>query len=150
MLNKANQEKQKLDQRVNQVKQLNNPKDIQLSLVSSPIKVRVAESPVKINMPQAAFATKQEQMLEVPITIERLFGYNENAEVTLEAPGVQGLNVQKIDIDKDQTQGQLMIKTDKNTTVGEHEVTVRVRTRWNNVQADTTQTIKIKIDKADA
>jgi hypothetical protein len=150
MLNKANQEKQKLDQRVTQVKQLNSPKDVPLGLVSSPIKVRVADSPVKINMPQAAFTVKQEQMLEVPVTIERLYGYNENAEVTLEAPGVQGLSAPKVDIAKDQTQGKLMLKTDKNTTVGEHEVTLRVRTRWNNVQADTTQTIKIKIAKADA
>lgn len=150
MLTAANQEKQRLDQRVNQVKQQNNPKDVNFSLVSSPVKIRIAESPVNVNMAAASFATKQEQMLEVPVKIERLYGYNDTVEVTIEAPGVAGLSAAKVDIAKDQSDGRLMIKTDKNTPEGEHEVIVRVRTKWNNVQADQTQVIKVKVDKADA
>ena len=149
-VNQANQQKQQLDQRVNQVKQANQPKDLQIQFASTPIKVRIVESPLKLTVGQASLAQKQGDKIELPVTIERLYGFTEAVEVFFEVPGgVGGFNVQKIDIPKDQSQGMLKIALNNDATIGEHAVTIRARARFNNVQCDTTQLLMVKVDKAE-
>lgn len=150
-VNQANQQKQQLDQRVNQVKQLNQPKDVQFHLVSSPIKMRVADSPVKATIGQNPATVKQGEKLELPVSVERLYGFADGVEVIAELPGgVGGINVPKIDIPKEQGQGMLTFTLNKDATVGEHNVRLRIRTRFNNVQSELEQYVTVRVEAAPA
>lgn len=148
-ITQATQQKQQLDQAVNKVKQDNQPKDLQIALVSSPVKVRIVESPVKLTIAPNAFTQKQGDKFEVPVTIERMYGYADAVELTCEIPnGVGGISVQKVDLKKEETQGKLTISLGNDAKVGEHALTIRARARFNNVQCDTTLPVSVKVDAA--
>jgi hypothetical protein len=144
-------QKQQLDQQVNKVKQDNQPKDVQIQFASTPIKLRIVETPVKFTLGAPALALKTGEKTELPITIERGFGYAEPVEITAEFPnGLGGFNVQKIDIPKDQTQGKLTFAPDANAPAGDHTITIRARARWNNVQCESTLPLALKLEKPPA
>lgn len=150
-LNQANQQKQQLEQRVSNVKKDNQSKDVQLALVSTPVRIRVTESPVKLTLGQASLAGKQGEKLELPVSIERLYGYAEGVEVTCELPnGLGGINVKKADLKKEEAQGKVELTLGNDAKVGEHVLTIRARARFNNVQCDTEQTVTLKVDAAPA
>jgi uncharacterized protein YfaS (alpha-2-macroglobulin family) len=113
--------------------------------------VRIVASPIKLTLAQAAAAVKQGDKFEVPVTIERLYGFDEQVEITLEVPnGVNGLSAQKIDIPKDQTQGKLMLSANNNATPGELALNIRARGRFNNVQVDTLTPLTLKVEQVEA
>ncbi|HTN77855.1 MAG TPA: PPC domain-containing protein [Pirellulaceae bacterium] len=145
----ATADKQKLDQRVTEVKNQNQPKDMQVMFASLPVKVRILATPLKLTAASPSAAVKQGDKLELPVTIERLFGFADTVEVVLESPGVNGLTVPKADIPKDQTQGKLMLTAGKDATPGEHKVTIRAKARFNNVQVETTQPLIVNIEKVE-
>jgi hypothetical protein len=85
------------------------------------------------------------------LTVSRLYGFDEQVEVTFESPGgVNGLSAQKVTIAKDQSEGKLELAAANNATVGEHKATLRFRARWNNVQVEETISLPVKIDAAEA
>jgi uncharacterized membrane protein len=121
-----------------------------VQFASTPVKVRIVDSPVKLTLGQPNLAGKQGDKIELPVTIERLYGYADTVEVTVEVQGVGGVTVQKADIPKDQTQGKLMVTLAKDAKVGDHTLTVRARARFNNVQCDTNLPLALKVDAAPA
>ncbi len=145
----AQQLKQAADKNVNDTKNANNPKNLNVSVVSTPITIRVVESPLKVTVQQPQAAVKQGEKTQVPVTIERLYGFADQVEVTLKPPqGVSGLGAAKLTIPGDQTQGTIEVNVDKGATVGQHVVGVEAKLRFNNVNIDTNSQVTITVDAA--
>jgi hypothetical protein len=141
----ANTQKQQLDQQLNTVKQANQPKDMNIVLVSTPVKVRIVDCPLKIAAPPAAVTIKAGEKGEATVAFERMFGYADTVELTADNAGVGGLTIQKADVPKDQTQGKLMLTTTKETKPGDYTLTVKAKSRFNNVQAEISVPLAVKI-----
>jgi hypothetical protein len=139
--------KQQIDQKVNQVKQANQPKDVNFALVSTPIKLKIHPHPFQLSATSPEAALKQGEKLELPVKLERLFGFAEDVEILFEPPqGVKGLPAQKTNLPKDQTEAKLEVAAAADAQPGEHACTVRCRGKFNNVQVETTVPVTIKIE----
>jgi hypothetical protein len=145
----AQQLKQAADQNVNDTKNANNPKNLNVYVVSTPITVRVVDSPLKVTVQQPQAAVKQGEKTQVPVTIERLYGFADPVEVTIKPPqGVGGLGAAKVTIPGDQTQGTIEVNVDQNATVGQHVVGIETKLRFNNVNIDTNSQVTITVEAA--
>ena len=90
---------------------------------------------------------KQGEKLELPVKLERLYGFAEDVEILLEVPqGIKGLPAQKTNLPKDQTEAKLEVAAAADAQSGEHACTVRCRGKFNNVQVETTVPVTIKIE----
>ncbi len=148
-LTQANQKKTEADKRVTDLKAANTPKDVNLPLISTPIKLRVVASPLKVAVDTPQVAVKQGEKATVSLKLERLFGFADTAEFAIEAPaGAAGLAAPKVNVPNGQGEAKLEVTADKNATVGEHAFTVRVKAKFNNVNVETTEKVVVKVDKA--
>ena len=133
----VNQLKQAADKRVNDTKQQNQPKDVQFALASTPVQLRIHPHPFKVTATAPNSPLKQGEKAELPVKVERLFGFADTAELTLEPPqGVQGIAAEKVTLKKEEGEGKLSIAAADNATPGTHECKLRVRGRFNNMQVD--------------
>ena len=138
--------KKQADQDLNNIKNANKPKDVNYNVVSSPILVRIDSTPIRLAATDLG-AKKQGEMVELPVTVERKYGFEDQVDLTLEPPrGVAGVSAAKVSIPKGQNQGKLQIKLNDNATVGDHAFVLRGRVKFNNVQLDQTSTVALKID----
>ena len=146
--NQANQLKQTADKRVNDTKQQNQPKDVQFALASTPVKLRIHSHPFKVTATPPGGPVKQGEKQELPVKVERLFGFADSVELTLEPPqGVQGLAAEKVTLNKDQGDGKLQVAAAANATPGQHNCTLRVRGRFNNIQVDSTTPVTVAVEE---
>jgi len=146
-LTAATAAKKKADAAVAAVKKANAQKDLTYWSISTPILLRVADSPIQLSA--TAVTVKQGEKVEIPVTVERLFGFEDQVDVTVVLPGgVAGLTG-KLTVPKDQTEGKLEITAAANATVGDHEITLRGATKYNNVPANTDAAVKIKVEAAE-
>jgi hypothetical protein len=145
-LKEATQLKTQMDKRVDDAKKASQPKDVQFALVSTPIKLRIHASPIKLTTEQAA-AVKPGARQELEVKVERLYGFGDDVELSLEPPsGVQGLSAPKLTLKKDQGQGKLEVAAAENAPAGKHACTLRARGKFNNVQVESTANVTISIE----
>lgn len=138
-----------LDQKLNQVKAAAAPKDIAVSYVSTPVKLRVVSSPIKLEVPPLAAGVKPEAKLEIPVNIVRLFNFNEAVEVTLDPPaGVPGLQQLKATIPAGAAAGKAEITPQKNAPAGDHVFIVKAKGKFGNVNFETAGQVTIKVEAA--
>lgn len=143
------QMKQPLEQRFNAIKNAAQPKDINVSFVSTPIKLRVHDSPIKLDLPPPAAAAKPEMKAEFPVNIVRMFNFNEPVELTFDPPpGVPGLQQLKATIPAGQTAGKVEITPQKNAPTGDHLFKVKAKGKFGNVNFETNGQITIKVEAA--
>ena len=156
---KAAQEKQKrvdavkaaADKRVVDTKKANEPKDIDIAIVSTPIRVRIVETPLVVTPGQADAAVKAAETVQVPVSIERKYGFAEAVELTVTLPGgVAGVTVAKVSIPKDQNEGTLEFVTTDKATVGEHAITIQAAGTFNKINVTAQGELKLKVEAAAA
>lgn len=142
------QMKQQFDQKFNNIKTAAAPKDVQVSFLSTPVKVRIVASPIKLVVPATADATAGTKV-EVPVSIERLYTFGEPVEVTFDPPaGVPGLPQAKAMIPAGQTVGKLEYTAQANAPAGDHTFSVKARGKFGNVNFETIGQIVIKVAAA--
>ncbi|MBW3597259.1 MAG: hypothetical protein KY475_08295 [Planctomycetes bacterium] len=148
LVKQAQERKKQIDAQLKQVQQANQKKDINLFLVSTPIRLRIASDPIEPSA-QAPAAVKQGEKTEISVSVNRLYGFDDQVEVTLETPGVSGVSAPKINIAKGQSDGKLEVTAAGNASVGEHTVNLRFRVRFNNVQLDEVVPVTLKVEMAE-
>ena len=125
-------------------KKNNAPKDVNIALVSTPIRLQIVQTPLKLSVSPPG-ELKPESKVEVPVTIERLYGFADKVDLSIQPPkGVAGL-AGKLSIAKNAKTGKLVITAAKNAKPGEHAVTVRADATFNKVKVSATQVIKLKV-----
>jgi hypothetical protein len=138
------------DKTLADVQKANAPKDMNITLVSTPIQLRIVASPLVVTNPEKVTA-KLEEKIEIPVTIERKYGFEDQVEVTLQPPkGVAGFTAAKLTIPKDQKEGKLELTVAKNAPAGEHAFTLNSQIKFNNVAIDTPSNIVVQVEPAAA
>jgi curved DNA-binding protein CbpA len=135
-----------VDKKIADLKKLNTPKDVNLALVSTPIKLRIHPSAYKLTA-QAPGALKQGEKIEIPVSIEKLFGFDEKVDLTLEPPkGASGFSPKNVSIDKGKSEAKIEFSAAANATPGEQTFTVRAKSRYNNFNFDETYEVEINVE----
>jgi hypothetical protein len=143
----GNQFKQQLDQRVNQIKQANQPKDLNFPLYSTPVKVKIVSTPIDLAVAPLGAAIKQGDKAMATATVTRKYNFADAVNLTLELPqGVQGLSAQQVSVPNGQAEGKLEIVAAANATPGDHLLTVRAKGRFNNVEVQQAATVMVKVE----
>src|SRR5262249_38707654 len=143
-LKEATQLKTQCEKRLDDAKKANQPKDLAFALISTPIKLRINPTPLKLTPAAATASLKPGAKQELELKLERLYGFADQVEVTLEPPsGVQGLSAEKLTLKKEEAQGKLTIATADNAAPGNHVCTLRARARFNNVQVEATAAVNV-------
>ncbi|MCH8922718.1 MAG: PPC domain-containing protein [Planctomycetes bacterium] len=123
------------------------PKKINMAFVSTPITVKIAPSPITLAASPAG-TVKQGAKLEVPVNINRLFGFAEAVQISAKpASGVSGVSVKKATIAKGQNAGKLELTASAKATPGEHELVIEASLSLNGQNIKTSQTIKFKVEE---
>ena len=147
-LTAANQFKPQFDARVNAIKQANAPKDVNFSLISTPIKLRIVSTPIVFNSAVVGGAVKQGEKQALTANINRLYGFADAIEISFEPPpGVQGLTVNKVSIPNGQAEGKLEIVAAANATPGDHKVVIRAKAKFNNVDVQAVTDVMVKVEE---
>jgi hypothetical protein len=150
-LKRAQAAKPAADKKVTDTKNGNKPADRTVAYISTPVRLRIVETPLKLTAKAPENAVKQGEASEVPVTLERLYGFADQAEVTFELPkGVKGIAVEKVTLAKDQKDGKFAVTVAKDATPGDHTVTIRAKAKFNKLDVQTTQQIVLKIEKVEA
>jgi hypothetical protein len=120
---------------------------VQFALASTPIKLKIAATPINLTATNPPAAVKQGEKQELIAKLERLYGFAEQVELRFELPpGVQGLSAQQVNVNKDQGEGKLEIAAAANATPGAHVCTVKARGRFNNVQVESSAEVTITVE----
>jgi hypothetical protein len=139
------------DKRLADTQKANAPKDTDFAVVSTPIRVRIVETPLVVTLAQADFTVKAAEKVQVPVTIERKYGFAEAVELTVTLPGgVAGVSAATLTIAKDQSEGTLEFITTDKATVGEHAVTVQAGGTFNKIKVTANGQLKLKVEPAAA
>lgn len=129
---KAQQQKQQADQKAQQAQQQANNRNVNHLIFATPITIKVTEYPVKLNGPAGNFTVKQGEKVEIPLTIERLYDFNQAVNFQTVIPqGVSGLQVPNLSIAAGVGDGKVTIMAQPNATPGDHAMTLRVTLNFN-------------------
>ena len=149
-LKRAQAAKTAADKKVTTAVTGNKPADKNVAFISTPIRLRVVNTPLKLTATAPA-ALKQGAKVELPVVLERLYGFADQAEVTVELPkGVAGITVPKLTLTKDQKDGKFEVAAAADATPGDHTVTVRVKAKFNKLDVEATSQVVLKVEKVEA
>jgi len=123
--------------------------NINVAVPSTTFTIKVAEAPIAFAAPQPAATIKQGANLEVPVTVNRLFGYAEPITVELVPPGgVSGVSAAAVTIPAGQTQSKLMIQAAAGATAGAHAFVVRATARPGGQALPINQNLPLTVEAA--
>jgi hypothetical protein len=144
---KAEDLKKKADGDFNNIQKANAKKDVNFAVASQPIKVRIAREPFAVKQVTPT-TVKQDDKTEITVTVERLFGYDDNIEVHFEAPkGVGGLSAKKVDLAKGQTEVKIELAANASANPGEHQANIRFRHKLGNITLDTNKSFPLTVEE---
>jgi len=145
LVKQAQAAKKSIDQSLAAIKKANTAKDITYWAISTPVRLQVAQSPVTVSA--AAATVKQEGKVEVTVTVQRKYGFDDAVDITLTPPaGAGGMTAKKLTIPKGQTTGKVELSAGKNSPAGEHDFAVVASVKWNKIPSSQSSPVKIKVD----
>jgi hypothetical protein len=142
-LKEATELKTQCDKRCEDAKKANQPKDVPIALVSTPIKLRIHPSPFNLALQGPSPVLKPGGKQQVTVTIERLFGFSDQVELILKAP--TDLTAPKLTLKKDESEAKLEITATEKAAAGAHTCTLQAVARFNNVQVETAVPLTINV-----
>ena len=145
-LETAKQEQTAADAKLKQASDRAKPQERRFNTVSRPIRIRIVPAPVKVpELPQQA--VKPETQVELPVRVERLFGFNEAVEVTVNVPeSAKGIRAQPASIPKDASETKLVIAAAKDAAPGDKELRVDAKVKLNGEELVVSRTVKIRVE----
>jgi hypothetical protein len=151
VLKQATTEKAAIDKAVVELTAAAKPKDIDVFAESLPIALTVAEAPVNLKLGAAtAGPVKQGETVELPVSIERLFGFADAAEVVLTVPkNFKGLSG-NLALAAGAADGKLSIVAAKNAPVGKHALQVTAKVKFNGQAVETSLPLEVTVEAAPA
>lgn len=127
---------------------LAKPQNVNVAFASGPVTLRVAPSPVELEVFAPSLALKPGQRVDVPVVVTRLFGFADPVTVTATPPqGVPGLTAQPLTLAAGQRQGVLAISAGPDTPPGDHSFTFTATAKLGGQDLQTTRTFPLKLEK---
>ena len=137
------------DKQLAATKKTNAPKDFNFVTISTPVRLRIVGSPLRLTASSPDAAVKQGTDFQVTVNLERLYGFADKVELSLEVPkSAKGIESQKVSLEKDKATGTLGVKIQGDASTGEHTITVRARAKFNKIDVEATQRILVKVEAA--
>jgi hypothetical protein len=94
---------------------------------------------------------RQGTSIELPIALERLYGYNETVQVRLKAPdGVEGIQAGVLTIQRGKSDGTFPVTLTPTATLGLHKLVVTAIARIGGQELPVTQEIELNVQPAEA
>ena len=147
----AQAEKQRRDQQAAQSQQGSAPKGVNVVVPSAPVTVRIAEHPLRVTALPAALSGTQGTTLEIPFTIERLFGFTGDLQARVAPPaGVAGIPETTFTLPAAATAGTIMVPLAPGATPGTHELTLSLTLTFNGQQLVLPASLQATVIAADA
>lgn len=140
--------KQAADKKVADVQAANQPADVNFAIYSTPIRLKIVETPLQLAA-SAPPAAKAGGTAEIPVSVQRLFGFADQVELLCEIPnGVAGLTIPNLVLPKEQAEGKLAVTIDAQATLGDHILTLRAKAKFNEVDVQATIPVTLKVEAA--
>lgn len=151
VLTQATAEKAVIDKAVVDLTAAAQPKDIDIFVQSPPLAIKVAAAPVNLKLAAAtAGPVKQGEMVELPVSIERLYGFADVTQVVLTVPqNFKGLSG-TVDLAAGVADGKLAIVAAKDAPVGKHTLQVTAKMSFNGQAVETSLPIEVTVEAAPA
>ncbi|MCA9197884.1 MAG: pre-peptidase C-terminal domain-containing protein [Planctomycetales bacterium] len=134
--------RQTLENRLNEVKKQNEPKDVQAVFATPNIHIRVHESPVTIALAPPELRMTAGQQAELSVTIERKFGFAGDVTLSVAADANSLVSGSPVTVTADQANGTLLLQA-KPDAQGRQTVQVIAKQKFGNVESQTVQSIEI-------
>lgn len=132
LLNRANEAKANADRFTAERENASQPQNLNVGQASTSIAIRITAAPITVAVAAPAGALQQGTKIEVPVSITRLYGYNDAVQVGVTLPnGVDGLNIPQVSIPAGQNQVNVVIEANANATPGEHKLNLQVVVPYN-------------------
>ncbi|QDU25789.1 hypothetical protein ETAA8_08600 [Anatilimnocola aggregata] len=140
--------KKQIDKRLDDAKKAAVPKDLNMALVSSPIKIKIASAPYTLSS-AGPTTVKQAEKSQLVVKLDRLYGFADSVDLSFDAPaGVNGLAAGKITLKKDEGEAKFELSADKKVAPGEHTAMIRAKGKFNNMNVETSFPVVIKVEEA--
>ncbi len=148
-LKAAGKAKTVADKAFSDAKNAAQPRNRNIGFPSSVVTVKVAAAPITLAFTEPP-VLKQGEKIEVPVTIQRLFGFTSQVQINVSAPGgVSGLSIPQLVIPENQTQGKLMISANEKATPGNHELKVQTNLQFNNQGLQVQDKLPLAVEKVE-
>jgi hypothetical protein len=147
----AQQVKQQADQKAQQSQQQANKRGINHIIFATPVTISVADYPIKLTGPAEKVALKQGEKLDIPLQVERLFGFNQPVNFQLIVPGgVGGLQIPNVSIPGDKPDGMINITAQPTATPGDHALTLRATMNFNGQNLTFDRSVMLSVAQVEA
>ncbi len=125
------------------------PKNLKVSVPVTVVTLTVTAAPLELK-PAAEIKVKQGEKVELPVSIQKLYGFDDAVTLELDAPkGVTGLKLEKPGkIDKGQADTKLSVIADKKATPGSHTFEVEAKLKYNGQNLSVKRAIKVVVEAA--
>lgn len=145
-IKRATAAKTAMDKKVGDLDKANAPKDVTAPIVSTPVKLRIHAAPFKVQLTGTP-VVKPEGKIEVPVKVERQFGFDDQIDLAVTLPGgVAGITAGKLSIAKGQNEGKLELTAAKNATIGQHSLSVKATGKFNTINVERTEQLALKVE----
>jgi hypothetical protein len=123
------------------------PANVNVLFPAAALRLRIAAAPIALSAGPPARALKRGGSIEVPVAIERLYGYAGAVEIGAEPPaGAAGLKAAAISIPAEQSLGILVIEAAADATQGRHAVTIKATAKLKDQSLQASQTISVVVE----
>lgn len=146
---RAEQARQSAVQVANNARNMANPRTLNVGYPSNPITIKITPAPVTLAA-APGLVIKQGEKRELPVTINRLYGFDNQVQLNVQLPGgVGGLSIPQLTIPANQNQGNLAIAAAENATPGKHELRLQANLQFNNQNVQLIETVPVTVEKVE-
>lgn len=137
---RAQQARQAAEQRAQQLENQARPQNVNYWTPSTPLTVRIGESPVTTDGIPPRAVVRPSASLEIPLRVTRLYGFDGPVNYNWQVPGgVGGVQFGNVQIPQGQTEGKLMVTAAQDANPGSYAIRLQTQLNFNgqNVTVDT-------------
>ena len=120
-------------------------KELSDAVWSAPITLKIDPSPVFLKVP-ASVTVAPGAKVEVPVKLERRYGFAEAVSFELIAPeSAKGLSAENLGVAKESPDGILIITAAADVAQGAHEVQIKAKCAWNGVEVPWSVKLNVEV-----
>ncbi|GIW93622.1 MAG: hypothetical protein KatS3mg110_1663 [Pirellulaceae bacterium] len=143
----AQQVKQQADRLAQQLQQNSQPKNINFWTPSTPVVIRIVESPVQLEGLPEKISVKQGEKVEIPAKVTRSYGFQGPVNLNWQTSGnINGVQLSNVQIPNNQNEGKLVVNAAQNASPGQYSVRVQVQVNFNGQNVVTEKVIELSIE----
>lgn len=143
---RATEAKNAIDKQLADVKKANQPADVNIALLTAPVRVRIHPTPIELSAENTSPQIKRGEQLALPVTVTRKYGFAEPVELNAELPEkVNGIKIEKLSVPANEQKATANVVVASDATPGKHTLTLRAKGKFGNFNVEAALPITIEI-----